>query len=636
MIKLVKYSVIIFALFSFSLALGQSDQNEYLEAKRLFAEGQYGSSKAAFASLKSSKSFGQYSKFYFALSSYKQGDSKTATDMWKQLLLQFPNWSQKRELYYWLSMAHFEGENFVKAIDYVENYSKEVSSKDLEKEFIYSYLSELDTESLKALFKKKQNIFLAKILVKKLIDLPHGERDLKFINNLIKLVGDEGLNFEALPKNIQEAYNVAVMLPFMYDSLHNPGTVLNNSLVTDLYQGMLLGAELADSLGIRLNLFPFDTKRNADVTKKLLNKNDINQFDLIVGPLYPEPNDVVNNFSQANNINKINPISGNSKVLGDNPFAFLFMPSYETMAISLANQAKKSLVNKTGMIFYEQNERDSIFANVFRAELEKDTAFQIVVFEGLNKENARSWLDTLIAQYDVYWTRSEADSLRSAGNLLRDRRLNNHELRILYALKAKKALPRNKEMSPKEVARFLNLVSYDKEGKPIFYYDKAFYMEKDSIGFVLGSTRKNHLANNLISVIETRGDSTQLYGLGEWIDFTMVSYEQLERIAVQLAYSQYLDVTKPDFTYVKKAIYDRYSGYPTIFHFVGYELIVQLGMLMREHGEYFQIGLRSGQLIDGRILEAMKYGASNDNQIVPIVQFKNSKLDIVNKEEYDD
>ncbi|MEQ8241518.1 MAG: ABC transporter substrate-binding protein [Cyclobacteriaceae bacterium] len=631
-----KNLVIILAFFSFSLASGQSDQNEYLEAKRLLAEGQFGSAQAAFASLKSSKSFGQYAKFYFALSAYKQGDVKTATDMWKQLLLQYPNWNQKRELFYWLSLAHFEEKNFAKALDYIENYSKETSSKDLEKQFIHTYLSELDAETLKTIFKKNQNNFLAKILVKKLIEQPFSERDPRFINNLIKLVGEDVLNLEILPKNIQESYNVAVMLPFMYDSLHDPGIVLNNSLVTDLYQGMLLGAEMAGSLGIKLNLFPFDTKRDANVTKKLLSKNDINQYDLIVGPLYPEPNDVVNNFSQVNNINKINPISGNSKVLGENPYAFLFMPSYETMAIALANQAKKSLVNKTGMIFYEQNERDSLFASVFRSELEKDTAFQIVVFEGLNKENARSWLDTLIAQYDVYWTRAEADSLKSEGNLLRDRRLNDDELRVLHALRSKKALPRNKEMSPKEVARFLNLVSYDKEGKPIFYYDKAFYMEKDSIGFVLGSTRKNHLANNLISVIETRGDSTQLYGLGEWIEFTMVSYEQLERIAVQLAYSQYVDVSKPDFTYVKKEIYERYSGYPTIFHFVGYELMVQLGKLMQEHGEYFQIGLRSGKLINGRVLEAMKYGASNDNQVVPIVQFQNSKLDIVNKEEYDD
>jgi hypothetical protein len=631
----VKNLILLLSFFSFSLVYGQSDQNEYLEAKRLLSIGQYSSAKAAFASLKESKTFSIYAKFYYGMSAYKQGNVKNAMDMWRQMLQEYPSWNQKNELYYWLSLANFESKVYILGIRYAEKYSKEIGSDSLEKDFINKYLFSLDISQLKYIYAENENKFLASILISKLIEEPIASRESDFVDLLIKQWGFEGRELSMLPENYQTSYNIAVMMPFMFDSLAEPGIVLNNSLVTDLYQGMLLGSAAIDSLGIKLNLYPFDTKRDENVTDEILKKNDPNNIDLIIGPLYTSPNQKVNDFSMANTINKINPISGNSKVLGDNPYAFLFMPTYETMAVALAEHVKKSVTNKTGMIFFEQNERDSLFASVFRAELEKDTSFRIVVYEGLNKDNARDWLDTLISQYDVFWTKSEADSLRKEGNLLRSRRLSNKELRVLSALKEQRALPYQKEMTPEEVKRFLKLVSYDSEGQPIFHYEKTFYMEKDSIGFVLGSTRKNHLANNLISVIETRDDSTQLYGLGEWIDFTMISFEQLDRIGVQLAHAQFVDINKKNFQILKSAINSRFSEQPTFFHFLGYELIMQLGNLIKENGEYFQIGLREGKFTEGYILEGIKYGAANDNQVVPVVKFNNSKLEIVNRESYE-
>jgi len=350
----------------------------------------------------------------------------------------------KNELYYWLSLANFESKVYISGIRYAERYSKEIGSDRLEEDFINKYLFSLEVSQLKYIYAENENKFLASILISKLIEEPIASRESDFVDLLIKQWAFEGRELSMLPENYQTSYNIAVMMPFMFDSLAEPGIVLNNSLVTDLYQGMLLGSAAIDSLGIKLNLYPFDTKRDENVTDEILKKNDPNNIDLIIGPLYTSPNQKVNDFSMANTVNKINPISGNSKVLGDNPYAFLFMPTYETMAVALAEHVKKSVTNKTGMIFFEQNERDSLFASVFRAELEKDTSFQIVVYEGLNKDNARDWLDTLISQYDVFWTKSEADSLRKEGSLLRSRRLSNKELRVLMHLRAR-ALPYKKK-----------------------------------------------------------------------------------------------------------------------------------------------------------------------------------------------
>ena len=47
----------------------------------------------------------------------------------------------------------------------------------------------------------------------------------------------------------KESYTIGVLLPFLFDDLSNRDRIMNNSLVTDLYQGMLLANEMLGQQG---------------------------------------------------------------------------------------------------------------------------------------------------------------------------------------------------------------------------------------------------------------------------------------------------------------------------------------------------------------------------------------------------
>ncbi len=179
----------------------------------------------------------------------------------------------------------------------------------------------------------------------------------------------------------------------------------------DMYQGMLMAAEDLTKRGEPVNIFPYDTKRKASATKKILENKGFENTDLIIGPLYPEPNALVDQYSVANRINKFNPISSNSDVVGENPFSFLMRPSYETMAVKCAEFAVAENKNPYAMIFYEQSARDSVFAAIYKQQLE-EAGFEVVLFREITKDNSRQLLDTLWAQYDQYLTQEEADSIQ--------------------------------------------------------------------------------------------------------------------------------------------------------------------------------------------------------------------------------
>jgi LysM repeat protein len=119
-------------------------------------------------------------------------------------------------------------------------------------------------------------------------------------------VGEEVENsiYEDLIKE-NVALKIALLLPFRaneYDTItfkdifKNKGALAN--IVTDFY----LGAEIAiDSLrkqGINIELNVFDTQQNSTKINTILNENNLNKNDVIIGPLYSEEAKLV-----ANNVN---------------------------------------------------------------------------------------------------------------------------------------------------------------------------------------------------------------------------------------------------------------------------------------------------------------------------------------------
>lgn len=602
-----KHFLILALLAQVNLLIAQSGQSEFLEAKRLFREEQYSSARSAFASLFNDPTFGSYSTFYAGLSAYRLNDSQGAISIWKLILSNDPGWDQLPDAIYWLAKAHFELGEYEQAVDYCNEYRDRFSNNldDLRNYFI----PQADLDELKALRERFPDDREVVVQLARKLDRS-SEEDVSLLRALI---ADYDLDV-ADYADIQNAdirrssYAIAVMLPFMFDGLESAERTVNNKVIMDFYQGMLLAKDDLDSMGMPVELYPFDTKRNKEITSALLENPSIKDSDLIIGPLLPGPIDAVRDFSRENKVNMVNPVSSNPEIIAGNDFAFLLKPSFKTIAEKLAELTILQFEdNKRALVYFSQNERDSLIAQIYKDKIET-AGFEVIEFKSVDNPSSGVIADSLVAQHEEYIaTMEEVDSLSAIPGRF---------------IKNKKPDPES------EIEMEYVLVSEEEEtlGDSLVYYEMKFNVVEDSIGHIMVSSRDNGVVNNFISAAEGRPDSIGLFGYGNWLNFRIIDYDQYERLGVGLAYPEYIDSGNDAFRRVQGRVIEKFNSTPTDFNFLGYESLMYLGYMLHKYGKYFQNGFLEEGYTSGNVMSGYDFGTSRDNQVVPIIGFRGSRL----------
>lgn len=589
-------------LLAFVFSNGQANQSEYLEGKRQFSLDNYRDAMGSFQSLTEDPVFGAYASFYYALAAYKQEMPQVATDMWKQVLVKYPKWEETEEVDFWLAKVSFEREEYLDAVKYTEKLPEVVQTQ-LRK----TVRDELDANVLEELYQENsENEALAFLYFQALANLPQEERNHDLLLSLAERFGtelEEVIN--DFPKVVKESYGVALALPFMFDSLQNATPVIKN-LIFDLYQGMLVAQDSLSKEGISLELYPFDTKKSEAVAKKIIGNESLRNADLIIGPLYGNPINVVYPFAAKNEIPIVNPLSSNASLIRNNKEGFLFQPGYGTQGREAGiYAAKKFTKNKNAIIFYE-TQRDQIVAEAYREELEKDS-FNIVLFEELTKATA--------LQFQADWTRQYESSLDTLSR---------------EAIDSISLMPNRYVRSRPRKDEKTGRVLKDRNGDDrLEYYEMRYTIPQDTIGHIFAATSSNLLSNNIISLSEVRGDSIGIVGYDDWLNFRLVSFNQLERLDVSFISTSYFYPDKSE--KIGDLIRARFWTEPSQYHFLGYELIMQIGRLFDENGKHFQRGVLTGKHLEGHLMHGLKYGAFRDNQIVPIVTIEELQIQVKNQ-----
>ena len=595
-VRLLIFSILFFVLFSLS---AQTGQGEYLEAKRQFGLGNYKEAMQSFQLLGNDRNLGEYASFYYALSALKLDQPKIAEDMWKQIQVKYPNWDKQLEIDYWLAYIAFDQGKFWQAFGQAEKLQENWKNYLLDNILNKMSLSDLDS----AYVLNPDHRYIGKYYAKAIQKQPYEERNqLMLIELAEKFDLTIGIG-ESLPVIKKDEYAVAIVLPFMFESLATPQTVIRNSIIFDLYQGAELAQKDLRDKGIKLNLFPFDTQKKGPVTYELIKDKKLDKADVIVGPLYFEPARYISQFSKENKVTMINPVSSNEEIIGDNPYSYLFKSAYSTQGREAARfAAQKFTDNKKLFIFYE-TDRDSIIANAYRETIERDSFF-VIRFERLTNKNAQQMQIDFTEQYKVYlpmYSQEEIDSIA----LIPGRIVRTYNLR------------------DEDSGRIVR----DSKGEEVIKsYEVKFKVPPDSIGHIFAATSSNLLANNLISMAEVRSDSIGIIGYEEWLNFSLVSYTQLERLQVDFLSPSYYDIENANLDRIKRIFVDKVGKEPSAYHLYGYELIWHLGRMMDEHGKYFQRGWLDGEFRPGYVMEGVRYGPYRDNQVVPITTLKNLEL----------
>jgi len=150
---------------------------------------------------------------------------------------------------------------------------------------------------------------------------------------------------------------IALMLPFHLDKIDADSlatyrnSILNERVVRislDFHSGVLMAVERAKSLGISTKLRVFDTRRSTADAMKILQTNDFNNVDAVIGPLIQEVTETVAGSLENKNIPVINPLSNRSMKGYSN--LFQSRPSEEFLRSRMVDYIARNATGKNVII----------------------------------------------------------------------------------------------------------------------------------------------------------------------------------------------------------------------------------------------------------------------------------------------
>ncbi len=291
--------------------------------------------------------------------------------------------------------------------------------------------------------------------------------------------------------------------------------------------------------------------------------------DLIIGPLLREDNAQIQEFSIANKVNVVNPLTNDLEMVKGNPFGFLFQPSYEKLgeksAQYLANDPQHG--KKKCLVFYGANVRDSVLAWNFIRKAE--------------------------------------------------------ELGVKVILKQEVF----KEESNKITAVLATPTEFDEYKAPI-----QFTIPKDSIGAIFVASEDPMIYTKVVSAVETRKDNTLIIGSESWMDNGSIDLMKFQRMNFVFYAPNYVSSANAYYQDFTQRFIKEHGRAPSSLSLsyarIGYELMLVLGHALKKYGVYIQNGLAT-EVQPGFQMQGFDFRGGNYNQSVPFVKFSNGSLDVI-------
>lgn len=561
-------------LFLPILADGQSKNESLIEkydyGKRFFSEGKYKLAAEIFGTIaikETSNDLPRYARYLQAYSLYKTGKVEQAQFLLEKLIKDNFDWNKIGEAKYLLSITHFDNQNPKKALSVlsqINNSDFRADADTLRRQRLSGY----DAEKLESLYATFPNDdILSRLLLDKLKALPAAKRNANPLFETLSARFPEvnTASPDFLPV-FKEVYHLAVLLPFNNTQTNSASLSQTDRIAYDLYQGMLVAAEILAEEGIEINLHAFDTRRDSAHTAAILQDSLLLNADLIVGPLYANTVSVVADYSRKHQIPMLNPISTNSIIITDNPNAFLLYPSSETQGKKMAAFSLSHFKDSEAYIVYGKTPHEEKMAEAYQKYL-IDRGAVIRQFEGFD-----------------------------------------------YSKKGYQKLLKSLEK--------LNAVAEKDEQSLI--YTKA---GRRRAAHIFAALNDPVSAVSLVSALQTlKAEHVHILAPEKWLDFNQLTYRQLERSKVHIFYPNY---PKKDSVFIKKVAhkYGKKMNIPPFNYALdGMEAIYTFGKSLHKHGTGFRSAIHFEGFTPGLVYEGTDYSGANDNQYLPVYVFRNGKF----------
>ncbi|UCG28142.1 MAG: amino acid ABC transporter substrate-binding protein, partial [Bacteroidales bacterium] len=89
--------------------------------------------------------------------------------------------------------------------------------------------------------------------------------------------------------------------------------------------------------GLSVNLLVFDTERDSERVREIVESDSLRGMDLIIGPVFTYNLKIVAEFASERRIPVVSPLASRNDLLTDNPYLFQVQPTFETEIEKLGN-----------------------------------------------------------------------------------------------------------------------------------------------------------------------------------------------------------------------------------------------------------------------------------------------------------
>lgn len=510
----------------------QDYKKQYKQAKDLFAAENYSAAMDAFRPLMiydRSNPYPEYAGFYYALSAHRLGFSTIAKEMFLQTKNIYPQWDQLEEVNYWLIKIALEQREYFRALSLAQQIKETTLKTDIEAMKRIAFSKEEDVETLRML--REENPYDSEVA--KALAFAIGKKfqpaDTLLLDSIATQFGWSRKDFIVVNDQplFKDKYKVALLLPFIANTLDAGPSKKRSQFVLDLYEGMKQAADSLAGEGIHIDLLAYDTEHDQDAIKKLLKEEELKSADLIIGPLLAEDSKLVHEFSMENKINTlVNPLSYNIDLIGKNPQSFIFQPSHKTIGEKSAEMLASKVRNKNCFVFFGESPKDSLMAFSFM-RMATSLGMKIAYAEEVRPETSTGILETLA-----------------------------------------------------------KATEFDEWKNP-----KQFKLKRDSIGSIFVASDDALIYTKIINSVETRGDSIQIVGQESWIEDNSVDLTKLEKTKILFAAPNFSPVKGKSYREFRRKYLQMHGTLPGAYAQKGYECIMVLGRALKKYGVYFQQGL---------------------------------------------
>ncbi len=197
-------------------------------------------------------------------------------------------------------------------------------------------------------------------------------------------------------KQQESEIKVAILLPFMLDSLHRDASM---DRFVEFYQGCLLAIDSLAKQGLSTEIYTYDIGKDTQSLQAALQESALSKVDLIIGPAYQNQVKEVADFASKHRIPTVVPFSSSIPEITSNPYLFEVVTPQKELYTRLVQKFcyhfnDKNIIIVKPRMLGQYNKAD--FANQLMAGMDAT----LVPYTVISDDSIATTIDSLAALSD--------------------------------------------------------------------------------------------------------------------------------------------------------------------------------------------------------------------------------------------